>query len=133
MPTVPINYPGLPTLLAEMAKKHCRTPDQEATLALRQYIAEGADTEHLPDDLVAKAYEAGGGKALRQVELPQDVYTPIVKLAQKHDRTEDGEVAWGILWYINKVRLVTERQGGERGESDRETANGKGIVPQASA
>jgi hypothetical protein len=98
MPTLSPNIPGLARLLGEMAKKHCRTLDQEATFALRLYIAEGADTERLPNELVAKAHEPGDCSEPCQLNLPQDVCLPLWKLAEQHERSPGQEAAWGILW-----------------------------------
>jgi hypothetical protein len=104
MPTLPLSLPGLPKLLGEMAKKHCRTPDQEATVALRRYVAEGGSAQRLPDDLLAEAHRSADVDGPKEVDLPQDVCVPLWKLAEQHERSPVGEAAWGILWYIDKER-----------------------------
>jgi hypothetical protein len=109
MPTLTHDRPGLLKMLADLAKKHCRTVDQEATVGLRLYVAEGAEVENLPEELVRQAHEPRDPQKPPQDSLPQDVCLPLWKLAENHERTPAQEAAWGLLWYIDQQQRRTEQ------------------------
>jgi plasmid stability protein len=96
MPKLTHYVPGLQAMLVEMAQSHCRSIDQEATVAVRRYLAEGQDTENLPEELLKHAHHGQKGKP-QNVDLPNDLIDKLTASAARHERTPENEMAWAIL------------------------------------
>ena len=105
MPKLTHYVPGLQAMLSEAAQCHCRNINQEATVAIRRYLADGKDTEHLPEELVKKVYGRPGVKQpLSSFEIDQDLFDRLKASASRHERTPEYEAAWAILWHIHTTR-----------------------------
>ncbi len=111
MPSISFNK-AIQILLTPLAKKHFRTLDEEATVALHHYVASGTGTRELAEDVqrTLKAWESSQASGCR-VELNNDVYALINGVAQKNHRSAEAEVAWAICWYASKEALPEETNG----------------------
>jgi hypothetical protein len=126
MPTLTHNLPGLQTMLFETAQSHCRNINQEATVAIRRYLADCEGTEHLPEELVKQAY----GRPAERLGVPafdieQDLFDKLRASALRHERTPESEAAWAILWYIHTTRASKsgpEATPGQEGSTAQEQA-----------
>jgi hypothetical protein len=122
MPTLTHYLPGLQAMLIEMAQSHCRTTDQEAAVAVRRYLAEGQDTENLPEELVK---QARGRKGTLQISLDQELIDKLTATAARHVRSVENEAAWALLWYIHTIRPSKAGPGtapGQNGSTAQERA-----------
>lgn len=126
MPTLTHNLPGLQNTLTETAQSHCRNINQEATVAIRRYLADGKDTEHLPEELVKQAHErAGVRQGVPAFDIEQDLFDRLRASANRHERTPEMEAAWAILWYIHTTRprkAEPEATPGQDGDTLQEQA-----------
>ena len=123
MPTLTLYLPALVSMLIEMAQSHCRSTDQEATVAIRRYLAEGQDTENLPEELLKKAHGRRGSG--QNISLDQELIDKLTASAARHVRTPENEMAWAILWYIHTTRpskAPTDATPGQNGSTAQERA-----------
>ena len=123
MPKLTHYVPGLQAMLVEMAQSHCRSIDQEATVAVRRYLVEGQDTENLPEELLKKAHGRRGSG--QNTSLDQELIDKLTASAARHVRTPENEMAWAILWYIHTTRpskAPTDATPGQNGSTAQERA-----------